>query len=252
MYRKSVPTLAVLLILGGIQHMYAGDNHPVFAQQAELSCAICRQQGNLDGELFVICNDHLVVAHNNCMQARLEAGNVSCPVCDQEFSDQNLHLVLTSLAGDVLPVVVEQEDGLAAQDAELIMQVIAESLRMAQDELAAQALQDELDIQAILIREDQIRRDEELARGFDQGNFNDDPVAQEQPQMQEAPQDDADGHEQEQPAQEQGECSICFEELNNGENVRALGCCRNSFHVNCIDHWLTGNNTCPLCRADVN
>ena len=114
MYRKSVPILAALIISGGIQTAYAVDL-PAYQQQAELSCAICRQQGNLDDELFLICNGHLLVTHTGCMQAWMEMGIVECPQCHQGFSKQNLYLILTGLTGDD---VVNQDEPMVEEDLE--------------------------------------------------------------------------------------------------------------------------------------
>ena len=41
-------------------------------------------------------------------------------------------------------------------------------------------------------------------------------------------------------------CSICFETLKN-KSCRKL-ICNHQFHINCIDKWLSKNNSCPICR----
>ena len=46
------------------------------------------------------------------------------------------------------------------------------------------------------------------------------------------------------------ECPVCLELLQSQEMVRALPCCH-SFHVHCIDPWLTSNHTCPVCKHDL-
>ena len=58
------------------------------------------------------------------------------------------------------------------------------------------------------------------------------------------------------------QCSICIENLNNksnnwfkwntqsnnsNETIKTLEC-SHQFHTLCINEWLKGNNTCPLCR----
>jgi hypothetical protein len=49
-----------------------------------------------------------------------------------------------------------------------------------------------------------------------------------------------------------GECGICFETFQLGENFRRLPCSEtvnHLYHNECIDPWLGENNTCPLCRS---
>lgn len=43
------------------------------------------------------------------------------------------------------------------------------------------------------------------------------------------------------------ECSICLEELDNGEKNRVLQC-GHIFHTGCIEPWLKKYFTCPYCR----
>ncbi|CAD6252524.1 unnamed protein product [Miscanthus lutarioriparius] len=47
----------------------------------------------------------------------------------------------------------------------------------------------------------------------------------------------------------EGTCSVCLSELVDGEKVRVLTACMHYFHATCIETWLRGNATCPLCRA---
>jgi hypothetical protein len=47
-------------------------------------------------------------------------------------------------------------------------------------------------------------------------------------------------------------CSICHQDSNeHSENIysilRELNC-KHSFHITCIETWLSDNNTCPICR----
>ena len=44
------------------------------------------------------------------------------------------------------------------------------------------------------------------------------------------------------------ECVICLDTLN--ENVKKLEC-EHYFHANCIDEWVNGHFSCPLCRKVV-
>ncbi|CAO2042421.1 unnamed protein product [Urochloa humidicola] len=47
------------------------------------------------------------------------------------------------------------------------------------------------------------------------------------------------------------ECAVCLAELGDGEAARFLPRCGHGFHAECVDLWLRGHTTCPLCRADV-
>lgn len=44
------------------------------------------------------------------------------------------------------------------------------------------------------------------------------------------------------------ECAICLGEFVDGEKVRLLPMCHHGFHVRCIDMWLAGHSSCPICR----
>ncbi|XP_057795325.1 NEP1-interacting protein-like 1 [Salvia miltiorrhiza] len=46
-------------------------------------------------------------------------------------------------------------------------------------------------------------------------------------------------------------CSICLEDLKNGEVVRWLPRCKHIFHVECVDEWLMRQGSCPICRKNV-
>ena len=52
-----------------------------------------------------------------------------------------------------------------------------------------------------------------------------------------------DGHDQ-------VECAICFALLEEDELVRCLPNCNHFFHLDCVDKWLSGQSTCPICRSD--
>ncbi|CAL5068025.1 unnamed protein product [Urochloa decumbens] len=47
------------------------------------------------------------------------------------------------------------------------------------------------------------------------------------------------------------ECAVCLAELADGEAARFLPRCGHGFHAECVDLWLRGHPTCPLCRVDV-
>ena len=46
------------------------------------------------------------------------------------------------------------------------------------------------------------------------------------------------------------ECAICMEELDNGKNF-AKTSCGHSFCLSCLVRALKNNNTCPICRANI-
>uniref|UniRef100_T1IKM8 RING-type domain-containing protein n=1 Tax=Strigamia maritima TaxID=126957 RepID=T1IKM8_STRMM len=45
-------------------------------------------------------------------------------------------------------------------------------------------------------------------------------------------------------------CAICLEQPNRSQEVKVLPC-THTFHVICIDTWLSNNSTCPVCRMDL-
>eukprot|EP00271_Cylindrocystis_brebissonii_P012782 TRINITY_DN320_c0_g1_i1.p1 TRINITY_DN320_c0_g1~~TRINITY_DN320_c0_g1_i1.p1 ORF type:complete len:283 (-),score=31.28 TRINITY_DN320_c0_g1_i1:1921-2769(-) len=49
----------------------------------------------------------------------------------------------------------------------------------------------------------------------------------------------------------ESECSVCLQEYRNGDVLRKLHACGHSFHGECIDVWLQGHASCPLCRKSV-
>lgn len=49
------------------------------------------------------------------------------------------------------------------------------------------------------------------------------------------------------------DCAICFELINKDNLGEIRWLCKHEFHKNCIELWsLSGNNTCPLCRSELN
>ncbi|XP_010912670.1 RING-H2 finger protein ATL58 [Elaeis guineensis] len=47
------------------------------------------------------------------------------------------------------------------------------------------------------------------------------------------------------------QCSVCLGEYQPNDRLQRIPQCGHTFHVDCIDHWLTTNTTCPLCRASL-
>lgn len=44
------------------------------------------------------------------------------------------------------------------------------------------------------------------------------------------------------------QCSVCLGDYQADDRLQRLPQCGHTFHVDCIDHWLANNTTCPLCR----
>lgn len=47
------------------------------------------------------------------------------------------------------------------------------------------------------------------------------------------------------------ECAVCLSQFEDSEVLRLLPKCKHAFHVDCVDTWLYGHSTCPLCRQSV-
>ncbi len=45
-------------------------------------------------------------------------------------------------------------------------------------------------------------------------------------------------------------CVICQEDIENNSVIREIHC-KHSFHINCIDNWLTENKKCPMCKYEI-
>ncbi|KAF8647782.1 hypothetical protein HU200_065197 [Digitaria exilis] len=45
-------------------------------------------------------------------------------------------------------------------------------------------------------------------------------------------------------------CPVCLADFDDGEVVRVLPECMHYFHAECIDTWLRGSTSCPMCRAE--
>ncbi|KAF3339376.1 E3 ubiquitin-protein ligase ATL6-like protein [Carex littledalei] len=47
------------------------------------------------------------------------------------------------------------------------------------------------------------------------------------------------------------ECAVCLSEFEDDETLRLLPKCSHVFHTDCIDAWLAGHVTCPVCRYNL-
>lgn len=50
---------------------------------------------------------------------------------------------------------------------------------------------------------------------------------------------------------ESGYCTICQEDLKEGDRTRAVVACQHLFHAKCLDPWLLQKPECPLCRTAI-
>ncbi|MBA0861045.1 hypothetical protein Goshw_023872 [Gossypium schwendimanii] len=44
-------------------------------------------------------------------------------------------------------------------------------------------------------------------------------------------------------------CSICLNDYKGSDSLRMLPNCGHLFHLECVDHWLRLQSTCPVCRT---
>ncbi|KAL6641482.1 hypothetical protein ACP70R_019663 [Stipagrostis hirtigluma subsp. patula] len=47
------------------------------------------------------------------------------------------------------------------------------------------------------------------------------------------------------------DCAVCQSAFRDVDELRLLPACRHAFHSRCVDPWLRGNPSCPLCRASI-
>ena len=46
-------------------------------------------------------------------------------------------------------------------------------------------------------------------------------------------------------------CTICHTAFREGDIQRTINNCSHTFHMHCIDRWLTTTQTCPICRVQI-
>ncbi|VYS62172.1 unnamed protein product [Arabidopsis thaliana] len=47
------------------------------------------------------------------------------------------------------------------------------------------------------------------------------------------------------------QCSVCLGDYQAEEKLQQMPSCGHTFHMECIDLWLTSHTTCPLCRLSL-
>lgn len=52
-------------------------------------------------------------------------------------------------------------------------------------------------------------------------------------------------------ASSQSWCVVCMSDFAEKQMLRILPFCNHEFHAKCVDKWLRGSKTCPICRGDV-
>lgn len=48
-----------------------------------------------------------------------------------------------------------------------------------------------------------------------------------------------------------GRCSVCLGDYQADDRLQQIPGCGHTFHIDCIDLWLTTHTTCPLCRKSL-
>ena len=51
-------------------------------------------------------------------------------------------------------------------------------------------------------------------------------------------------------ANEPPHCAVCLCDAEEGEEIKTLPCAHR-FHAKCVDRWLRGHRSCPMCKSDV-
>ena len=51
-------------------------------------------------------------------------------------------------------------------------------------------------------------------------------------------------------ADEPPHCAVCLCDAEEGEEIKTLPCAHR-FHAKCVDRWLRGHRSCPMCKSDV-
>lgn len=49
----------------------------------------------------------------------------------------------------------------------------------------------------------------------------------------------------------EAQCSICLGDYKANDRLQQIPMCGHTFHMDCINYWLTKNTTCPLCRVSL-
>ena len=52
--------------------------------------------------------------------------------------------------------------------------------------------------------------------------------------------------------EEDVDCLICLEKIDNYQEGKLLCGCNNKFHINCLQSWINQNYNCPICRKGPN
>lgn len=44
-------------------------------------------------------------------------------------------------------------------------------------------------------------------------------------------------------------CAVCLDEFKDNDHIRTLPLCSHTFHLVCIEAWLSKQPNCPICRS---